>query len=75
MTFTEIINKMNGAIWALPVILLLLGVSIAYNFAMHFGTLRNWKLQLNLLKSSGGKSDEGISPFQRFVRLPLIELL
>jgi AGCS family alanine or glycine:cation symporter len=67
MTFEAIINKLNGAIWALPVILLLLGVSICYCVAMGFGTLRNWKLQFNLLRS-GGSSDskEGISPFETF---------
>lgn len=62
---TDVINKVNGAIWALPVILLLLIVSIAYSIAMRFGTLRNWRLQLGLLKS-GNSSEEGISPFETF---------
>jgi len=66
MTLETIINKLNGAIWALPVILLLLFVSIAYCVAMRFGTLRNWKLQFDLLRSGGGSSAEGISPFETF---------
>ncbi|MCC8165373.1 MAG: alanine:cation symporter family protein [Planctomycetes bacterium] len=52
--------------WALPVILLLLFVSIAYCVAMGFGTLRNWRLQFKLLRAGGGGSEEGISPFQTF---------
>ena len=50
----------------MPVILLLLFVSIAYCFAMGFGTLRNWKLQFHLLFSGESGSEEGISPFQTF---------
>lgn len=66
MTFDSIINTVNGYIWSLPVILLLLFVSIAYCFAMGFGTLKNWRLQFSLLRSGGGGSEEGISPFQTF---------
>lgn len=66
MTFDSIINTVNGYIWSLPVILLLLFVSIAYCFAMGFGTLRNWRLQFKLLCAGGGGSAEGISPFETF---------
>lgn len=66
MTLETFINNLNSAIWALPVILLLLFVSIFYCFAMNFGTLRNWKLQWKLLTSSAGGSAEGISPFETF---------
>lgn len=62
---TTFINNLNSAIWALPVILLLLVTSICYCIAMRFGTLRNWKLQFKLL-SSGEDSAEGISPLQTF---------
>lgn len=66
MNFITFINNLNNAIWALPVILLLLGVSIVYCIAMNFDTLRNWKLQYKLLTSSEGGSEEGISPFETF---------
>lgn len=59
------INSLNGLVWSTPVILALLAVSIAYCFAMKFGTLRNWKLQMKLLRSGSG-SEEGISPFETF---------
>lgn len=65
MDFVTIINNLNGTIWALPVILLLLFVSIYYLIRIDFGTLRNWKLQLGLLTSGGG-SEEGISPLETF---------
>ena len=66
MTLSDVINMVNGYIWSMPVILLLLFVSIAYCFAMGFGTLRNWRLQFALLRAGGGGSEEGISPFQTF---------
>ncbi len=65
MNFVDLVNRLNGAIWALPVILLILGASIYYCIRMDFGTLRNWKLQFRLL-FSGGSSEEGISPLQTF---------
>lgn len=65
MNFVNLINSLNGAIWALPVILLILGTSIYYCIRMSFGTLRNWKLQFRLL-FSGESSEEGISPLQTF---------
>ena len=66
MTLQSFISNLNGAIWALPVILLLLAVSICYCFAMGFDTLTKWKLQLKLLLSNKGGSEEGISPFETF---------
>lgn len=66
MTLEIFINNLNSAIWALPVILLLLAVSIFYCIAMGFGTLRNWRLQFRLLRNNGCDSAEGISPFETF---------
>lgn len=59
------INEINSAIWAMPVILLLLFVSIAYMVAMRFGTLTKPRLQFRLLRKGSGSSD-GISPFETF---------
>lgn len=66
MNFSDIINSLNGYIWAMPVIMLLAIVSLAYLVAMGFGTLKNWRLQFKLLRSGGAGSDEGISPFETF---------
>lgn len=65
MSIETIINNINGVIWAFPVIVLLLAVSIAYCIAMRFGTLTKFKLQMKLLRS-GGSSEDGISPFETF---------
>src|SRR5699024_1168839 len=66
MNLTTFINTLNGAIWSLLVILFLLLVSIAYMFAMKFGTLRNWRLQFKLLTAGEDGSEDGISPFETF---------
>lgn len=66
MNFVSVVNKLNAIIWAMPVILLLLIVSIYYLVRIDFGTLRNWKLQMKLLFSKAAGSEGGISPFQTF---------
>lgn len=66
MALENFINYLNGAIWALPVILILLVTSIYYCIRIDFGTLRNWKMQFKLLSSGGSGSKEGISPLETF---------
>ncbi|MCH4072114.1 alanine/glycine:cation symporter family protein [Pseudoramibacter sp.] len=58
------LTKLNGIVWSVPMMLILLGVSIAYCIGMRFGTMRNWKMQFKLLGSDSG--EEGISPLQTF---------
>ena len=65
MNIETFVNNINSAIWAMPIILLLLFVSLAYMIAMRFGTLTKPRLQLRLLRS-GGESKDGISPFETF---------
>lgn len=65
MNIETLVNNINSAIWAMPVILLLLFVSLAYMIAMRFGTLTKPRLQFRLLRS-GGESSDGISPFETF---------
>lgn len=65
MDIVSTIVNIDNAIWAMPVILILLGVSIVYCFAMKFGTLRNWKLQMAMLRQSDD-SEDGISPLETF---------
>lgn len=65
MNIETFVNSLNSAIWAMPVILLLLCVSMAYMIAMRFGTLTKPRLQLRLLRG-GNKSSDGISPFETF---------
>ncbi len=65
MNIETFVNSLNSAIWAMPVILLLLCVSMVYMIAMRFGTLTKPRLQLRLLRG-GNKSSDGISPFETF---------
>ncbi|MGP8307679.1 alanine/glycine:cation symporter family protein [Vibrio sp. YIC-376] len=65
MNIETLVNNINSAIWAMPVILLLLFVSLAYMIAMRFGTLTKPRLQFRLLRS-GSESADGISPFETF---------
>ncbi|MBQ8144692.1 MAG: sodium:alanine symporter family protein, partial [Butyricicoccus sp.] len=61
----NIINTVNGYIWATPLIALVFGGGLLYCFLIKFGNLSQIKLQWKLLKSGGG-SQEGISPFETF---------
>lgn len=65
MTFSGLIFAIDNAIWALPVILLIVFVSIYYCVRMRFDNLRSVRLQLKLLMSGQGSVD-GISPFETF---------
>ncbi|MBR3866631.1 MAG: sodium:alanine symporter family protein, partial [Butyricicoccus sp.] len=61
----NIINTINGWVWATPLIVLTFGGAVLFCLAMKFGNLTQAKLQWKLLKSGGG-SQEGISPFETF---------
>ena len=65
MSVSSIINTVNGAIWATPLIALVFIGAVIYCFAMKFGNVTKSRLQWRLLKSGGG-SVEGISPFETF---------
>lgn len=66
MNFADLINRINGLVWAMPAIAFLAILSLAYMIAMKFGTLRNVKLQWKLLISEAKDSDEGLSPYETF---------
>lgn len=61
----NIINTLNGWVWATPLIALTFGGAVLYSFILKFCNIKNVKLQWKLLKSGGG-SQEGISPFETF---------
>ena len=61
----NLINTINGYIWATPLIALVFGGAVLYSFVLKFCNIKNVKLQWKLLKSGGG-SQEGISPFETF---------
>lgn len=65
MSIGDIISKINGTIWATPLIALVFGGAIVYCFVIKFGNITKARLQWKLLKSGGG-SVEGISPFETF---------
>ncbi|MBQ8143257.1 MAG: alanine:cation symporter family protein [Butyricicoccus sp.] len=61
----NLINTINGWVWATPLIALTFGGAVLFCIAMKFGNLLQAPLQWKLLKSGGG-SQEGISPFETF---------
>ena len=61
----NIINTVNGYIWATPLIALVFGGGLLYCFLIKFGNLSQIKLQWKLLVGGAG-SEEGISPFETF---------
>ena len=61
----NLINTINGYIWATPLIALVFGGAVIYSIVLKFCNIKNIKLQWKLLKSGGG-SQEGISPFETF---------
>ena len=61
----NLINTLNGYIWATPLIALVFGGAVLYSIVLKFCNIKNVKLQWKLLKSGGG-SQEGISPFETF---------
>ncbi|MGN1007523.1 MAG: alanine/glycine:cation symporter family protein [Butyricicoccus sp.] len=65
MTFAGWIMKIDNMLWATPLIVLVFVLSICYCVAMKFGNVTKAKLQWKLLTSGGG-SQEGISPFETF---------
>ncbi|MGI6557374.1 MAG: alanine/glycine:cation symporter family protein [Pseudoramibacter sp.] len=61
----NLLTKLDGAIWSTPVIVMLLTISVVYLVAIRFGTLRNWKLQKQMLGASD-LEDDGLSPLETF---------
>lgn len=61
----NLINTLNGLVWATPLILLTFGGAVLYSIVLKFCNIINIKLQWKLLKTGGG-SQEGISPFETF---------
>lgn len=61
----NIINTLNGLVWATPLIVLTFGGALLYTIILKFCNIKHIKLQWKLLKS-GGSSQEGISPFETF---------
>ena len=61
----NLINTLNGLVWATPLILLTFGGAVLYSIVLKFCNIINIKLQWKLLKTGGG-SQEGISPFESF---------
>ena len=65
MNIADLIQTLDNAIWAMPLVVLVLGLGILYSVKMKFGNLTKVGLQLKLMRS-GKKSKEGISSFQSF---------
>lgn len=62
----SMINTINGIVWATPMTVMLLSLSIYFCIRMKFGTIRNFKMQIKLLFSGNSGSEEGISSFEAF---------
>lgn len=62
----DILNKIAGTLWDMPLIFLILGVSIYYSIVMRFPQFTQLKEMFRLLKERG-ESEQGLSPFQTFI--------
>ena len=65
MSFAGWILKIDNMLWATPLIVLTFGSAVLFCIFMKFGNVTKAKLQWKLLTSGGG-SQEGISPFETF---------
>ena len=65
MSIAGLIQAIDNTIWAIPLVILVLGLGLLYSVRMKFGNLTKVGLQLRLMWS-GKKSKEGISSFQAF---------
>ena len=62
----DLLNKIAGAIWSMPLIFLILLVSLYFSIRMGFPQITHFKEMTRLLKEKGA-AEEGLSPFQSFI--------
>ena len=64
--FRDVINSINGVLWSMPLVLLVLGAGIYFSIRMKFPQARCLKEMIRATCSSEG-SEEGMSSLQSFI--------
>lgn len=64
--FEQILNSLNGVLWGMPLVILILGAGIYFSIRMKFPQARCLKEMIRLTGSSSG-SEKGMSSIQSFI--------
>ena len=64
--FEQILNSLNGVLWGMPLVILILGAGAYFSIRMKFPQARCLKEMIRLTGSSSG-SEKGMSSIQSFI--------